>query len=73
MTTLRSVPLLTNAAEDASRVAHTDRTAAADLVLSLAVTDAIDLIREGRVGFAEYRLERALISAGRILGKEGQR
>ena len=49
--------------------ATADRQASADLVLSLAVTDAVDLIREGRVGRAEYRLARALASAERILGE----
>ena len=62
-------PLLTAAAEDASRVAYANREASAELILSLAVTEAVDLIREGRVGFAEYRLARALASAQRILGE----
>lgn len=62
-------PLLTAAAEDAHRTATADRQAAADLVLSLAIHDAVGLIREGRVGFAEYRLGRALASAQRILGQ----
>lgn len=66
---LHPVPLATVAAEDAHRTASADRTTAADLVLSMAVVDALDLIREGRVGFAEWRLARALNSAQRILGQ----
>lgn len=60
--------LLTAQAEDAHRAAYDDRTEVADLVLKLAVREAIDSIRNGEPGYAEYRLGRALMSANRILG-----
>lgn len=63
------VHLVTAQADDAHAAATSDRQAQADLVLNLAIIDAIDLIREGRPGFAEFRLTRALISANRILGR----
>lgn len=61
--------LATVQAEDAQRAATSDRATTADLVLSLAVREAVDLIREGRVGYAEFRLARAYRSAQRILGE----
>lgn len=66
---MRGVHLATVQADDAHRVATDDRSMTADLVLSLAVREAVDLIRAGRVGRAEYRLARALGSARRILGE----
>ena len=62
--------LLTAMADDAHKVATRDREETAHLVLSMAVTEAIGLIRTGRPGFAEYRLTRALHSAQRILGEQ---
>ena len=64
--------LATVQAEDAHRVAITDRQSHADLVLQVAVDEALEHIRAGRVGFAEYRLERAYRSAQRILGKTAE-
>lgn len=64
--TARVIPLACQ--EDAARAATRDREATADLVLSMAVKDAIDLIRCGRPGEAHYRLERARLTADRILG-----
>ncbi len=60
--------LVTVQAEDAHAAATDDRAAAADLVLQLAVNEAVDLVRQGDVGYAVYRLERARMSAQRILG-----
>lgn len=63
--------LATAQSEDAHRAAYDDRDTTADLVLRLAVKDAIDWIRAGKPGRAEYRLQRALMSANRILGTTG--
>lgn len=54
--------------ENAARFASSDRVASADLVLDVAVKDAIAALRAGRPGWAEYRLARAQERAGRILG-----
>lgn len=51
-----------------AQVATTDRVETADRVLHVGVITAVALIREGRFGRAEYVLERARISADRILG-----
>lgn len=51
-----------------AQVATTDRDQTADRILHIAVTQATDLIREGRFGRAVYVLERARLSADRILG-----
>lgn len=52
--------------------AHThatrDRAAAADLVLADGVRRAIDHLRDGRPGMAEFILTKAAMSADRILG-----
>lgn len=53
----------------AAEVATSDRNAAAHMVLDAAVKDAIELLRAGRPGRAEYRLTRAAMSADRILGR----
>lgn len=54
--------------ENAAQFATRDRVASADLVLDVAVKDAIAALRDGRPGWAEYRLARAQERAGRILG-----
>lgn len=64
------IRLATVQADDADRTATRDRQTAADLVLGMAVRDAIDYLRDGRPGYAEYRLTRALHSAQRILGEQ---
>lgn len=69
MSSGRVMRLVTAASEDAHRTATSDRGLTADLVLQLAINDAVDLIRDGRVGYAEFRLGRALRSAQRILGE----
>lgn len=56
----------------ASDAATKDREATADLVLGMAVRDAVDLIRDNRPGYARFRLTRALMSADRILGGGGR-
>lgn len=66
----RVIPLACQ--DDAARAATTDRATAADLVLHVAVHDAIDLIRDGRHGRARFVLERARLSADRILGDGSQ-
>lgn len=66
----RVIPLACQ--DDAARAATTDRAATADLVLHVAVRAAIDLIRTGRPGRARFVLERARLSADRILGDGGQ-
>lgn len=40
-----------------------------DQVLQAGCVEAIRLIREGRYGYAEYRLSRALMKAARMLGE----
>jgi hypothetical protein len=60
--------LLTAQADDAHRAAYDDRAAHADLLLDLAVKEAIDWLRAGKPGYAEYRLTRAAMAAERILG-----
>lgn len=65
---MRALQLATVQAEDAQRVATADRQVAADRVLRVAIDEALALVREGRVGYAEYRLARAEQSARRILG-----
>lgn len=54
--------------ENADLAATRDRVEQADLVLDVAVKDAIDQIRGGRPGWAHYRLARAQERAARILG-----
>lgn len=54
--------------ENAARFATSDRVATADLVLSAACKAAVESIRSGRPGYAEYQLARAEERAGRILG-----
>lgn len=60
--------LLTVQDADAHNAATKARQATADLVLGLAVKEAVDLIRDHRPGFARYRLQRAGMAAERILG-----
>lgn len=60
--------LRTAQADDAHAAATRDRAATADLLLTLAVNEAVDLIRSGQPGQAEYRLGRAGMAAERILG-----
>lgn len=64
-----TIRLATAQSDDAHRVATTDRNTSADLVLSMAVTDAADLFAEGRPRLARLRLARGLASAERILGQ----
>lgn len=64
--TARVIPLACQ--DDAARVATTDRAKAADLRLATAVVEAIDLIRTGHPAHARFVLERARLSADRILG-----
>lgn len=54
--------------DDAQGVATKDRSATADMVLELAVRDAVRLIRLGRPGRAEFVMARAGTSADRIYG-----
>jgi hypothetical protein len=54
--------------ENADLAASKNRVEQADLVLDVAVKDAIALFRDGRPGRAHYRLARAQERAGRILG-----
>lgn len=54
--------------DNADQAATRDRVGAADLVLDVAVKDAIAAIRGGRPGWALYRLTRAQERASRILG-----
>lgn len=54
--------------ENADRFATRDRVTQADLVLDVAVKNAIAQIRGGRPGYAHFQLARALERAGRILG-----
>lgn len=59
---------LTLMAQDAHAAATRDRAATANLVLELAMQEAVDLIRAGRPGRAEWVLVRAGMRAQRILG-----
>lgn len=61
--------LTTAQADDAHAAATRDRSTSADLILTLAVREAIDAIRAGRPGWAEYRLTRVGLRAERILGR----
>ena len=54
--------------QNADMAATRDRVEQADLVLDVAVKDAITQIRGGRPGYAHYRLARAQERASRILG-----
>lgn len=63
--------MLTRTAEVAHSAATVDREQAADRVLCAAVEVARDLIAEGRVGKALFVLNRAGMSAERILGRDG--
>lgn len=63
-----SAPQLLAVQAVVAETATRDREAAADMVLAVAVTAAIELFREGRPGQAEFRLARAQASAARILG-----
>ena len=54
--------------ENAELAATTDRDHAASLVVAVARTKASALIRDGKPGRAHYELERAVMSAARILG-----
>lgn len=60
--------LLTVQADDAHQVATTDRAGTADMVLDQACKAAVESLRRGRPGYAEYQLARAGERAGRILG-----
>lgn len=62
------IRLATAQADDARRAAYDDRAGHAELLLRLAVREAIDLIRAGQPGYATYRLTRAGCAAERILG-----
>ena len=54
--------------QNADAHALRDRVTHAELVLDIAVKDAIDLIRRGRPGYAHFRLARAAERAERVLG-----
>lgn len=54
--------------ENADQAATRDRLVQADMVLDVAVKDAVAAIRGGRPGWAQYRLARAGERAERILG-----
>lgn len=54
--------------ENADQAATRDRVQQADLVLDVAVKNAIAQIRGGRPGYAHFQLARAQERASRILG-----
>lgn len=60
--------LHTVASEIAHDLATSDREATAEHVVAVAREDALRLILLGQPGAAHYRLMRAVVSAGRILG-----
>lgn len=60
--------LVTAQADVADAVATRDRAAQADALLDVACKAAVDMIRRGRPGRAEYVLARDGLRAERILG-----
>ena len=56
------------AATDADQSATRDRDQQAELVIAVARTEALALIKAGKPGRAQYVMARAAMSAGRILG-----
>lgn len=63
--------LHTVTSEDAHDAATRDREATALGILDVAVKEAIELMRLGASGKAEWRLARASMAANRILGTHG--
>lgn len=61
--------MITTFAAVAHAAATSDQAATADMVLDVAVKEAVDLIKHGQVSAGRERLHRAGASADRILGQ----